>query len=317
MNVKTLKPIYLIYSEQKFLINEALKRLKSQITNQSLGDLNVVEFSAPLDFEELEMALHTAGFFEQKKAVIVNQADKLTQAQIQKLDQYRQQSNPDVTLVLVALKKNEILFRQARLNKYFYEYKSPKRGQLAQWIIDYFNKEGRSVNLETASYLINSIGNDLSFLANEIDKIILYCATKQKLTIDDIKAVVSNQTHETIFDLVDALGQADLPLALSYLNHLFNTENEGRIFGMIVRQFRLLLKTKGLLAEDMNSSGVAKVLRLPPFVASKYMKQASHFSTSKLVLAHSILLETDVKQKTSGAQLSKELELALIKILAA
>ncbi|TET55156.1 MAG: hypothetical protein E3J54_00660, partial [Actinobacteria bacterium] len=64
---KTLKPGYLIYSDQKYLINEALRRLKKNIVRQSLGELNVVEITSPNDFAQLEQTLSTGGFFDQKK----------------------------------------------------------------------------------------------------------------------------------------------------------------------------------------------------------------------------------------------------------
>lgn len=315
--VKTLKPIYLIYSEQSFLIREAIKRLKKKITDQSLGQLNIIEFSVPINFEVVEQALYTAGFFEQKKVVIIHQADKLLASQAKKVDTYLNSPNPEVTLVLACLKENRHLFSKARENDYFFEYKTPKKGQLVQWVIDVFSKQGKEVNFETAKYLISLLGDDLELLSSEIQKICLYNDSKNKLQIKDIAAVSSSVAHETIFDLVDALGQANLSLALSQLNHLFQTETEGKIFHMIIRQFRLLLKTKGLLSDGSGSAQIARVLKLPSFIASKYMKQALHFDTSKLVTAHTILLETEISYKTSSTPLSKALELALIKILAA
>ena len=315
--IKTLKSIYLIYSEQKFLIKEAIKRLKKKVAGQALGQLNILEFSAPLNFELVEQALHTAGFFEQKKVVIVHQADKLLPRQAKKVDAYYDSPNPDVTLVLACSKEAKMLFSGARAKNYLFEYKAPKKGQLGQWVINTFSKEGKEVNFETARYLIGLLGNDLELLSSEIEKICLYCDSKKKLRIEDISAVSSSVSHETIFDLVDALGQADLSLALSNLNHLFQTEADGKIFHMIIRQFRLLLKTKGLLSDGSSSGQIATALRLPTFVATKYMKQTRHFDTSKLVMAHTVLLETELAYKTSSTPLSKALEMALIKILAA
>ncbi len=311
-----LKPIYLIYSEQKYLVNEALTRLKKKITSQALGDLNIVEFSAPLNFEEVEQALYTSSFFEQKKAVIINQADRLTPAQIKKVEDYHSAVNPDVTLVLVAAKKSDAFFKRAKDKGFFFEYKSPKGGQLATWVIDNFATKDKKVNFEAASYLVNLLGADLSLLSNEIEKIALYYEQKDKLEAKDIGRVSFSHAHETIFDLVDALGQANLSLALTNLSHLFQNESEGMIFHMVVRQFRLLLKTKGLLSKGLSANEMARSLKLPSFVVSKYAKQARHFSTQKLVFAHSVLLDTEVIYKTTGTPLSKALELALIKILA-
>lgn len=313
----SLKPVYLIYSEQKFLVSEALKRLKAKISAQSFGSLNVAEFDWPLDFEEFEQALNTVGFFDQRKVVILHQSEKLNSSQVKKISRYLKSPNPAVTLVLVALKKNEALFKQAKEERFFFEYKSPKKGQLTQWVIERFQEEGKKVNFETASYLIDLVGNNLGALSQEIQKISLYCGHEENPRVEDILAVSVNTPHETIFDLVDALGQADLSSALWHLNNLLLTEKEGKVFRMVVRQFRLLLKTKGLVSEDLNLNQIAKVLGLPAFITSKYEKQAKHFSVTKLSEAHKILLEAEIAYKTSAASFKEALELALIKILAA
>ncbi len=312
---KTLKSGYLIYSDQKYLINEALRRLKKNIVRQSLGDLNVVEIASPDEFSQLEQALSTVGFFDQKKVVILHEADKLRQQQIKKVFNYLDKPNPDITLVLVALNKNNTLFEQAKKSRYFYEYKSPKKGHLNQWVIDFFKKEGKATNFEVASYLVDLVGDNLNTLSNEIKKIALYAGQKEKVEADDIFAVCSSQTHETIFDLVDALGQKNLSMALWHLNNLFYTEKEEKIFHMIIRQFRLLLKTKGYEPEGMGLAQIAKALKLPPFIAAKYQKQAKHFSALILIQAHSVLLETEITNKTTPTPLKTALELAIVKIL--
>ena len=317
VKTKVLKPVYLIYSEQKFLLEEAIKRLKKQVTSQSLGELNVTEIASPQEFEQLEIALSTMGFFDQQKIIILHQADKLSKPQAPKMIDYSKSPNKGVTLILVALKKNETLFKQAKEGHFFFEYKSPKKGQLSQWVIDYFKKEGKKVDFEVATYLVSMLGDDLSLLANEIQKIALYAGERHNLVIGDVKAVCCRQAHETIFDLVDALGQTDLPLALWHLNNLFHTEKEGRIFHMIVRQFRLLLKTKGLVSKESGLAQMSRTLGLPSFIVTKYMQQARHFSVSKLTNALSILLDTEVAYKTTATPVNSALELALVKILAA
>jgi DNA polymerase-3 subunit delta len=93
------------------------------------------------------------------------------------------------------------------------------------------------------------------------------------------------------------------------MNRLFGMgEPPLKVFAMIIRQFRLILKTKCLEVERTNVSVIAGELRVPPFIAEKYRKQSTRFSLGDLRRIYDLLHKTDVAIKSGDMRADIALE---------
>ena len=70
------------------------------------------------------------------------------------------------------------------------------------------------------------------------------------------------------------------------------------LFGMIIRQFRLLILARDVLDQNGRTAEIEKALKVHPFVAGKVEKQASLFNMSQLKEIFHRLLNTDEAMKT-------------------
>lgn len=90
--------------------------------------------------------------------------------------------------------------------------------------------------------LVESLGGDVSRIANEIEKLRLYAGTERKVTTDDILQLVPNAQATTIFALVGALGRGDRKRSLDSLDTLLR---EGEYLPLaltfLATQFRLAM----------------------------------------------------------------------------
>ena len=77
------------------------------------------------------------------------------------------------------------------------------------------------------------------------------------------------------------------------------------LWGMVVRQFRLLIQAREILDGRGNQNDVARALGVHPFVAEKTTQQAAHFSIETLEQIYRRLLRVDEEVKTG--QLTLEL----------
>jgi len=111
-----------------------------------------------------------------------------------------------------------------------------------------------------------------------------------------------------IFSLVDAMANGDAAKALRSLNKLLEEQDAFSLFGMVLRQFRLLLQTREVLDEGGGAERVASELRQQPFVAQKLSKQAGRFSMTALETIHHKLLEMDEAAKTGQMPLDLALQ---------
>jgi DNA polymerase-3 subunit delta len=86
---------------------------------------------------------------------------------------------------------------------------------------------------------------------------------------------------------------------MGMLHRLLEQQDALSIFGMVVRQFRLLLMARETLDHGGQKNEIMRNLKVPPFVADKLVGQARHFSLVDLEVVYHRLLEIDEAMKTS------------------
>jgi len=98
--------------------------------------------------------------------------------------------------------------------------------------------------------------------------------------------------------MVDAIGTRNGKKALEMLHLLLEDNEVIQIFGMIIRQFRLILQSREIIDAGGNEQDVAKNLHQHSFVASKISAQARQFDLTTLESIYRQLLKIDVDMKT-------------------
>jgi len=106
----------------------------------------------------------------------------------------------------------------------------------------------------------------------------------------------------SVFDMVDALGARNGREALRLLHRLLEQDEALRLFGMVVRQFRLLLLTRAMLDAGARDTEIASVLKTPPFVVRKLMGQVRNFSLPQLKELYHKLRDIDEAIKTGQTE---------------
>ena len=122
---------------------------------------------------------------------------------------------------------------------------------------------------------------------------------------DIIAKSLGTTKEQLLFKLVDALGNKNKKLALKLISDQLNLQaNELYLLSMLIRQFKILLQIKDLQQTNpqINQSQLASTLKLHPFVTSKGINQAKNFSLEKLKEIYQLLVETDIKIKTSASK---------------
>jgi DNA polymerase III subunit delta len=101
---------------------------------------------------------------------------------------------------------------------------------------------GLQIGAAELGLLVESLGGDVSRIANEIEKLRLYAGVDRKVTTDDILRLVPNAQATTIFALVGALGRGDRKRSLDSLDTLLR---EGEYLPLaltfLATQFRLAM----------------------------------------------------------------------------
>ncbi|MBN1246963.1 MAG: DNA polymerase III subunit delta [Anaerolineae bacterium] len=175
----------------------------------------------------------------------------------------------------------------------------PDARSLPGWVVQRTRSYGGQIEGRAAAILAQNIGGNLRLLDQEIQKLLLYVGDRDEITAEDVRVMVPYiQSADVIFQLVDAMGQRDGRRAATYLHRLLEVgEHPLGIFGMIVRQFRLLIQIRWLIDQHYPQSQIVSRLSLHPYVAKKVSAQADQFTPSQLQDAYRLLMDTDLAIK--------------------
>jgi DNA polymerase-3 subunit delta len=180
--------------------------------------------------------------------------------------------------------------------------------ELANWIRARAKRKGAKIDERAVGALAQLIGNDHRLMDSELEKLAVYCQGSA-ITEDDVKALVSLAREAVVWDLVNAIGQKNLKAAMGTLRRLLDEgEPPLRVFGLIVREYRLLTQAKTLAAGGEPAERVASRLGIQPWMAERLLGTARGASLEQLKATYRLLLDVDVSIKTGLQEAEAALE---------
>lgn len=197
--------------------------------------------------------------------------------------------------------------RQAALKKLINVVEADARGKVelfdmpknpAAWIAQRAAHYQAEIDNRAAQELATRIGENLILADMELVKLSTYTGGARPISVEDVQELTPYTPEANIFNLVDALGQRRGDIALGLLRQLLDDGDEPlRVYGMIVRQYRLLLLMKEQLEKGQNVRSAGKVLDIHPYVAEKLGEQTRNYSLALLERIYRYLLEVDLAMK--------------------
>lgn len=200
-----------------------------------------------------------------------------------------------------------------------------------------FREMGVMVEPEGLELFLARVGADSRQIHMEAEKLALFLGERRRATVEDVKGVVSTTLTSVMWDLLDAVGERKLPLALGVLRDLLaGKESPIGIVGSLSSRMRDLVvyrdaldrgwvRSKGTTAEwggmpEEAEDVIATVLKRPPktihpFVAGKMVQQARGYSAPALRRNQRLLSDAYETLVNSSVPDQTVLELLLIRLM--
>jgi DNA polymerase-3 subunit delta len=190
----------------------------------------------------------------------------------------------------------------------------PKLRDMTGWIVNETKNQGGQIEPRAAEMLKDMVGVDTRQAGTEIAKLLAYVNWQRQVKVTDVEAVCIVTSQQSVFDFVDALSSGNGKSAQHLLHRLLESEEPFSLWGMVVRQFRLLIQAREILDGRGNKDDVARALGVHPFVAEKTTGQAARFSMESLESIYRKLLRIDEGVKTSQLTLELALDTLVVEL---
>jgi DNA polymerase-3 subunit delta len=317
--------VFLLYGNDEFAIARKIKDFESDFTDSTTADMNTARLEARgMAEDDLNNAVNAMPFLAPKRLVILsNPSGKYNNAATRKKFEEFLANTPDTAKLVI---HEMIEYRDAEkhwLVKWAGKHTSavkaqtfflPRPKEMPGWIINETRNQGGQIEPAAAARLAEMTGVDTRQAGMEIAKLLAYVNWARPVRGSDVETVCVLTSQQSVFDFVDALSGGNGTSAQKLLHRLLDNEDPFSLWGMVVRQFRLLIQAREILDGRGNKDDVARALGVHPFVAEKTTAQAGRFSIESLENIHHKLLLIDERVKTSQVTLDLALDTLIVEL---
>ncbi|MGQ3683805.1 MAG: DNA polymerase III subunit delta [Candidatus Loosdrechtia sp.] len=323
MDIQKLKdkiyPIYIFFGDEEFFIHESLSALKASLLKDAVPGISLIEFegnetSGGAIFDELRTVPFFAG---RNKVVLVEKADVFVEKNRQIIENYLLTPASHSNLILICNKFDKRTKLATIVDKVgvLVECKKIKDQQLPGWISTRAKYYKKTITVKAAQIIAENVGNSLAILDKHLEKLSIYLGERTTIDEKDVEALVGIDRNRTVFELTDSVAQRDTASALKILNQmLVHGEDSVKIISLLAWQIKRLWRAKQMLLQGREASEIARELQVIPFFAKRFFEQVKLFTPDDLMKKYALLLEMDVKSKTSSFNAHLLLEILVYKL---
>ncbi|MBQ3145292.1 MAG: DNA polymerase III subunit delta [Clostridia bacterium] len=320
-----LNSIYLLYGEELYLLENAVKKIKKLFGELILG-INYIQINET-NIDNLISDIETPAFGFEKKLIIIKNAGlfkkgakknpEANSERQKKIAKYVKENinliNDSTILLFIEEDISKVdLQKVIEENGVVCNFERLKPLDIKKRLQVICNAYEVNINEQTLDLLIETCGTDMQSLINEIRKLIEYEGKGGTITKESVEKLASKEFDAIIFDLTDNLGKKDIKEAMRiYKELIYNKEPVQKILITLYNHFKKIYLTR--LCSEKNRD-VISVLNLKPnqtFLVSKYKKQAGYFKTNELRRILGELIELDNKYKSGKIDINIGLEAIL------
>ena len=317
--------IFLLYGNDEFAITRKLKDFESDFSDPTSADMNTARLDArSLSEDDLGNALNAMPFLARRRLVLLaNPSSKYNNPQARKKFLEFIEKTPETARLVMyeSVEPKEAekhwLVKWAEKNEKSVQarpFMLPRLKDMTGWIVNETKNQGGKIEPRAADMLKDMVGVDTRQGGMEIAKLLAYVNWARPINSQDVEAVCVVTSEQSVFDFVDALANGNGKAAQHLLHRLLETEDEFSLWGMVVRQFRLLIQAREILDGRGNKDDVARALGIHPFVAEKATQQAGRFSIESLEAIYHRLLSIDERVKTSKVTLDLAMDMLVVEL---
>ncbi len=213
---KKLSAVYLLHGEEAYYIDSIAGAFENDLLAGDEKSFNLsVFYGKDAQIRDITDTCRRFPMFSNLQVVILKEAQQLKG--IEELEAYTSKPVPSTILVICykggKLDARKKLFKSIQSNGVIFLSEAPKDDQIPKFIINYLRQKDRSIDAKAADILTEYLGNNLSNISNELDKLCINSKPGKAITIGDIEHNIGISKEYNVYELQSALLQKDLAKA--------------------------------------------------------------------------------------------------------
>lgn len=319
---KLFKPVYWLEGEEDYFIDKAVAFAESHILSDSEASFNLsIFYGKDANWADVITACRRYPMFAERQVVLLKEAQQMRD--IEKLEPYIE--NPLASTVFIVSYKEKKLDARKKFAKLVKEKgvllttKKMYDKEVPGWTQELLQSKGLSITAKALALVVDHIGNDLTRIENEIDKLSLNLGQRRSITEEDIEQYIGVSKDYNVFELQSALAQKDLSKCIRIIQYFESNPKAGPVQLVLPSLYNFFSKVFMVFgAGTMDEKTVATAIGVNPYFARDYVQAAKLYTypgvEKSLLLLHSYNLKSIGigSTNTEDASLMKELVIKMI-----
>ncbi|MBK5284085.1 MAG: DNA polymerase III subunit delta, partial [Bacteroidia bacterium] len=214
---KKYSPVYFLHGDESFYIDKISSYIEENVLDENEKSFNQhVIYGKETDKLSLLSLARRFPMMSERQVIIVREAQEMKNL-VSKSDDEDSAKNkdpfmeyilkPSPSTILVICYKYKTFDKRTRLakalqkNSFLFEYKKMYDDKLPDWITNYVRSKEYRINPATSVLLSEYLGNDLSKISNELDKLMLNVKQGSDITASHIETYIGISKDYNVFEL--------------------------------------------------------------------------------------------------------------------
>lgn len=258
---KDFKPVYWLEGEEDYFIDILMQYAEHSILPEADAAFNLTVFyGKDADWTAVINACKRYPMFAERQVVLLKEAQHMKD--IENLLPYFE-SPLSSTVFVVGYKtktydKRKAFYKTVSKNAEVFLSAKLKEDKVHGWITEFVKSKGFLISPRAAGLLEEHIGNDLSRIANEIDKLAINIPGKTNIDEDDIEKYIGISKEYNIFELLGAICNKDLARAITIINYFEGNPKAAPIQAALPALYFNISKVYTLFSSNDHSEAALK-----------------------------------------------------------
>jgi len=323
---KEFEPIYFLHGEEPFFIDAITDALIEHAIEPSMKAFNQSIYYGKECNDAITLMTEAQSYpmIGDKRLIIIKEAQEFKH--LEAFEPYFARPMNQTILVIAykykAFDSRKKLLKLALQNGVVFLSEKVRDYKIVDWIVRYAKNEGYTIAPKAAVLLGESLGTDLSRIANELKKLSILVPKGTKINENHIEENIGISKDYNFFELQNAFSEGDFLKASKIIHYFEKNPKMGPItpiISLLYNYHSRLLKIA--FSKSKTDKELIDESKINPFLLPQYKKTIRYYNKKKIALNIEILLEYELKSKgimnasASGSDLMKEMMFRLMQPL--
>lgn len=296
--------VYFFYGEEPFFIDKMMSALEDNVLQEHEKSFNQMAlYGKEVDGKQVLDNLRRFPMMAQRQLVLLREGQSFKGWDM--LQSYFERPNPTTVFGIAFKAKSpdkrkkwvKALFKSKHVKAV--ESKTVYESKIPEWVDKYLSEKGFSISPQASRLMSIYLGNKLSQVANELDKLMILQGKNKKITLDEVEKNIGISKLYNVFELQIALGERNISKSNFIVHNLKGQLQKQPIQFLMPSLHGFFQKVYALKSiQGGSNQEIARALNIySEYFVKDYKAASKHYSTPQLEKIFSLFNTYDTRSK--------------------